>query len=92
MVQEGGFAALPGEDPVGQRSTLRTESVGNCRRKPVEMRRETILFSEVKSAVFGPHDYITESLILAQNERWRRVLSMQVERQASFGVPRAANG
>ena len=23
---------------------------------------------------------ITESLILAQNERWRRVLSMQVER------------
>ena len=26
--------------------------------------------------------YIMESLILAQNERWRRVLSMQVERQA----------
>ena len=25
--------------------------------------------------------YITESLILAQNERWRRVLSMQVERE-----------
>ena len=25
--------------------------------------------------------YIMESLILAQNERWRRVLSMQVERQ-----------
>ena len=25
---------------------------------------------------------IMESLILAQNERWRRVLSMQVERQA----------
>ena len=24
--------------------------------------------------------YIMESLILAQNERWRRVLSMQVER------------
>jgi hypothetical protein len=24
---------------------------------------------------------IMESLILAQNERWRRVLSMQVERQ-----------
>jgi len=27
-------------------------------------------------------EYIMESLILAQNERWRRVLSMQVERQA----------
>ena len=25
-------------------------------------------------------EYIMESLILAQNERWRRVLSMQVER------------
>ena len=28
-----------------------------------------------------PLEYIMESLILAQNERWRRVLSMQVERQ-----------
>ena len=28
---------------------------------------------------------MTESLILAQNERWRRVLSMQVERMAPFG-------
>jgi hypothetical protein len=27
------------------------------------------------------YEYIMESLILAQNERWRRVLSMQVERQ-----------
>ena len=26
-------------------------------------------------------EIIMESLILAQNERWRRVLSMQVERQ-----------
>jgi hypothetical protein len=26
-------------------------------------------------------NHIMESLILAQNERWRRVLSMQVERQ-----------
>ena len=25
-------------------------------------------------------NYMMESLILAQNERWRRVLSMQVER------------
>ena len=29
----------------------------------------------------GGVKYITKSLILAQNERWRRVLSMQVERE-----------
>ena len=34
---------------------------------------------------------IMESLILAQNERWRRVLSMQVERQAVAIRPRAAD-
>ena len=27
----------------------------------------------------------TESLILAQNERWRRGLGMQVERERGFG-------
>ena len=31
----------------------------------------------------GRMSNIMESLILAQNERWRRVLSMQVERQSS---------
>ena len=35
---------------------------------------------------------MTESLILAQNERWRRVLSMQVERMAPFGGTEAADG
>ena len=29
---------------------------------------------------------MTESLILAQNERWRRVLSMQVERECGASV------
>jgi hypothetical protein len=37
-----------------------------------------------------------ESLILAQNERWRRVLSMQVERQGASvtrgNLVRVANG
>ena len=33
------------------------------------------------------HNRITESLILAQNERWRRVLSMQVGR---YGGPSGA--
>ena len=36
--------------------------------------------------------FITESLILAQNERWRRVLSMQVERQQGATLARVANG
>ncbi len=35
--------------------------------------------------------YIMESLILAQNKRWRRVLSMQVERQGGVTRPRAAD-
>jgi hypothetical protein len=35
--------------------------------------------------------YIMESLILAQNERWRRVLSMQVVRQGGAIPPRAAD-
>ena len=43
---------------------------------------------------FGPESegtYIMESLILAQNERWRRVLSMQVGRQGAAMRPRAAD-
>ena len=31
--------------------------------------------------------YITESLILAQNERWRRGLGMQVERERERNIP-----
>ena len=34
---------------------------------------------------------IMESLILAQNERWRRVLSMQVEWQVVLAPPRMAD-
>ncbi len=34
-----------------------------------------------------------ESLILAQNERWRRGLGMQVEREKSLrGLSKVANG
>ena len=40
---------------------------------------------------FGLLEIIMESLILAQNERWRRVLSMQVERQAVAIQPRVAD-
>ena len=34
----------------------------------------------------------SKGLILAQNERWRRGLGMQVEREPVFGLGRAANG
>ena len=33
-----------------------------------------------------------ESLILAQDERWRRALYMQVEREADFGQWKVADG
>ena len=39
-----------------------------------------ILYMRRNPAGAIPLEYIMESLILAQNKRWRRVLSMQVER------------
>jgi len=33
-----------------------------------------------------------ESLILAQDKRWRRALCMQVERETGFGRLKVANG
>ena len=37
--------------------------------------------------------FFSESLILAQNERWRRGLGMQVEREKSLrGLSKVANG
>ena len=44
-----------------------------------EKRGRAGLGNEMKKARFM-REQIMESLILAQNERWRRVLSMQVER------------
>ena len=46
---------------------------------------------EMKSLVARPMNTIMESLILAQNERWRRVLNMQVERQKR-GLPLFESG
>ena len=37
-------------------------------------------------------NYQVKGLILAQSERWRRGLDMQVERKGPFGGTRAANG
>ena len=36
----------------------------------------------------NPFIYFMESLILAQNERWRRGLGMQVERDSIFSILR----
>ncbi len=36
--------------------------------------------SQTLKTLLGSKFFITESLILAQNERWRRGLGMQVER------------
>ena len=47
---------------------------------------------EKKAACASAQDSMTESSILAQNERWRRVLSMQVERMATLGWPEVADG
>ena len=58
---------------------------------PVSSNEETKKFSIENLVGFGPLEYIMESLILAQNERWRRVLSMQVERQGGVTRPRAAD-
>ena len=41
---------------------------------------------------FPSHDSKLKSLILAQIERWRHALHMQVERQRTFGCRRVANG
>ncbi len=38
-------------------------------------------FEVFASSLWVSDEIITESLILAQNERWRRVLSMQVGRE-----------
>ena len=46
----------------------------------------------MKAACASAQDSMTESSILAQNERWRRVLSMQVERMATFGWSEVADG
>jgi len=41
--------------------------------------------------ICGMHTQL-KGLILAQNERWRRGLGMQVEREGSFGNWTAAKG
>ena len=43
-------------------------------------------------ALVKNHYNMMESLILAQDERWRRGLGMQVERYGAFGHQRVANG
>ena len=63
----------------GTGAHIRPEGVVLRRRRPRgQPEGATILV--VKKATRKGSPYIMESLILAQNERWRRVLRMQVER------------
>ena len=48
---------------------------------PKNKKRDLLLNYRMSDTLRGVWNKIMESLILAQNERWRRVLSMQVERQ-----------
>ena len=48
---------------------------------------------ETGSSESENHNFLTmESLILAQDERWRRASYMQVEREADFGQWKVADG
>ena len=47
----------------------------------LEKRRESNCNNVLSVLRNGELQHMTESLILAQNERWRRVLSMQVGRE-----------
>ena len=54
---------------------------------------DQIIESALRSPSGEPEVITTESLILAQNERWRRGLGMQVERESTLrGVSKVANG
>ena len=46
---------------------------------------ETVLYNGIYSTVIEQPEFLTESLILAQNERWQRGLGMQVERDLLTG-------
>ena len=53
----------------------------NATRKPSETINERDNYREIVN-----HNFLTmESLILAQDERWRRASYMQVEREVTFG-------
>ena len=45
---------------------------------------KTVLYYGIYSTVTEQPEFLTESLILAQNERWQRGLGMQVERDPIF--------
>ena len=61
-------------------------------KKPEQFKKRCQVLEVRKSNRLRPDRInIMESLILAQNERWRRVLSMQVERQGLAIDPRAAD-
>ena len=49
--------------------------------------------NELETAKADTNNFLTmESLILAQDERWRRASYMQVERETDFGQWKVADG
>ena len=80
--KEGEYRSL--EASVNSRRTARKYS------RFVSERQERTTKQEARCLV--QWESMTESSILAQNERWRRVLSMQVERIRAFGHGEAADG
>ena len=63
------------EDQPAEIQSESGESKERKRRKSKDLKMKRSL------SLRADRNYIMESMILAQNERWRRVLSMQVERQ-----------
>ena len=70
--------------PEGVSGSVRVRASGERPRGSSEEasreRDASVLCGKRMPALYELAIYIMESLILAQNERWRRVLSMQVER------------
>ena len=71
--------------------TLGVKRAGDQARRRKTLRRVIIGYYPVEDYV--PESNLNESLILAQNQRWRRASDMQVERERLLrGPSRVAHG
>ena len=69
-------------------NSLKNDSNDKAKRKLAKCSRAVNL----KRLTMDINFLTMESLILAQDERWRRALYMQVEREADFGQWKVADG
>ncbi len=86
VLREGSFAG----DFLDATSTHQTSLVDYVYRRGIAGLQASVLSEGNWSFVGRGEAYIMKGLILAQNERWRRGLGMQVEREPARGT--AANG